>query len=204
MPNMAHYSQAQELGYRSRCDSMDSDSSTASRSSAGGLSASVGEFVPRTCSSSAASAVEVVPTERSAADRYQYDRNPTGILISTAGGQTVEIWSGVVVPKSWRVPDSGSEEEGDDGAGRHQAAQWGGSMGDAGAYHESQGYHEHASPHRGRHRGHASHNHMQQQQQPQPPHLGQQQIDQGGGGGGGWGGQHGNDFYKGSEPIHVY
>ena len=45
----------------------------------------------------------IVPKEWNQADNFNYGKVPSGILISTAGGQTVEMWQGVHVPQSWAV-----------------------------------------------------------------------------------------------------
>ena len=47
--------------------------------------------------------VLIVPKEWNQADAFNYGKVPSGILISTAGGQTVEMWQGVHVPQSWAV-----------------------------------------------------------------------------------------------------
>ena len=153
---MSHFPR-RESGYhhrRGRCDSMDSDESTGSSSPAS-LSAECGEFVPGgghlASGSSASCCVEVVPTERSAADRYQYDRNPTGILISTAGGQTAEVWSGVVIPKSWSLHAAqGSQQSSEDDE----------TQGYASHEHSQPRSHHHHDPHH--HRRRHSHHHQQQ------------------------------------------
>ena len=91
---------------RSRANSMNVNAVSFSPNFEPRLTATAASFQPNSNpyshaeSSSINGMIEITPTKVSPEDIYEYQRMPSGVVITTRGGQQVEFWERVHVPDS--------------------------------------------------------------------------------------------------------